>query len=92
MNDDNIRNREMQDDRNNIDPTDCMILNGLLKNLKTLNTLSEVKLFSQLFLLSSSANPANDDLIAELCLCINMVDDVPLLEYKPHFSVYFVFY
>ena len=28
LNDDNIRNRDMEDDENNTDPTNCMILDG----------------------------------------------------------------
>ena len=80
LNDDNIRNRDIEDDENNIDPTECMILDRPPKNFKTSNTSGEVELISQSFLLSPSVNPTNDDLIDELCLFIGMVDDVALLE------------
>lgn len=80
LNDDNIRNRDMEDDENNIDPTDCMILDGPPQNLKTSNTSSDVELISQSYILSPSVNPTNDDLIDELCLFISMVDDDALLE------------
>jgi hypothetical protein len=79
LNDDNIRNRDIEDDENNTDPTDCMILEGPPENLKPSNTSSEVEL-SQSFILSSSLHPTNDDLIDELCLFISMVDDDDLLE------------
>lgn len=80
LNDDNIRNRDMEDDENNIDPTDCMILDGPPQNLKTSNTSSDVELISQSYILSPCVNPTNDDLIDELCLFISMVDDDALLE------------
>ena len=80
LNDDNIRNRDMEDDENNIDPTDCMILDGPPQNLKTSNTSLDVELISQSYILSPSVNPTNDDLIDELCLFISMVDDDALLE------------
>ena len=80
LNDDNIRNRDMEDDENNIDPTDCMILDRPPQNLKTSNTSLDVELISQSYILSPSVNPTNDDLIDELCLFINMVDDDALLE------------
>lgn len=80
LNDDNIRNRDMEDDENNIDPTDCMILDGPPQNLKTSNTSSDVEFISQSYILSPSVNPTNDDLIDELCLFISMVDDDALLE------------
>jgi hypothetical protein len=34
MNDDDIRNQDLKDQETNIDPTDCMIVIGLLTNLK----------------------------------------------------------
>ncbi|KAE8815056.1 hypothetical protein D1007_07559 [Hordeum vulgare] len=80
LNDDNIRNRDMEDDENNIDPTDCMLLDGPPQNLKTSNTSSDVELISQSYILSPSVNPTNDDLIDELCLFISMVVDDALLE------------
>ena len=80
LNDDNIRNRDMEDDENNIDPTDCMILDGPPQNLKTSNTSLDVELISQSYILSPSVNPTNDDLIDELCLFISMIDDDALLE------------
>lgn len=80
LNDDNIRNRDMEDDENNIDPTDCMILDGPPQNLKTSNTSLDVELISQSYILSPCVNPTNDDLIDELCLFISMVDDDALLE------------
>ena len=80
LNDDNIRNRDMKDDEKNADPTDCMILDSPPENFKTLNTSSPVELISQSFILSSSINPTNNDLIDELCLFISMIDDDDLLE------------
>lgn len=80
LNDDNIRNRDMEDDEINIDPTDCMILDGRPHNLKTSNTSLDVELISQSYILSPCVNPTNDDLIDELCLFISMIDDDALLE------------
>ena len=80
LNDDNIRNRDMEDDEDNTDPTECMILDRPPENFKTSNTSGEVKLISRSFILSPSVNPTNGDLIDELCLFIGMVDDVALLE------------
>lgn len=67
LNDDDIRNRDIEDDEDNTDPTDCMILEGPPENLKPSSTSSEVELMSQSFILSPSLNPTNDDLIDELC-------------------------
>ena len=80
LNDDNIRNRDIEDDEDKTDPTDCMILETPPENLKPSNTSSQVELISQSFILSASLIPTNDDLIDELCLFIGMVDDVALLE------------
>ena len=80
LNDDNIRNRDMEDDDNNTNPTECMILDTPPENFKTSNTSTDVELISRSFILSLSVNPTNDDLIDELCLFISMVDDVALLE------------
>uniref|UniRef100_A0A8R7UEJ0 Uncharacterized protein n=1 Tax=Triticum urartu TaxID=4572 RepID=A0A8R7UEJ0_TRIUA len=80
LNDDNIRNRDMKEDDNNTDATECMILDRPPENFKTSNTSTEVELISRLFILLPSVNPTNDDLIDELCLFIGMVDDIALLE------------
>lgn len=80
LNDDDIRNRDFERDKNNTDPTDCMILDSPPKNFKKLNTILEDELISQSFILSPSIKPTNDDLIDELCVFIQTVDDVTLLE------------
>ena len=80
FNDDDIRNRDLDDDETNTDPTDCMIVERPPNKPKASNSSSQVELISQSFILSPFVTPTNDDLIDELCLFINMVDDVPLLE------------
>ena len=83
LNDDEIRNRNFDDDdddESKSDPTDCMIVEGPSKKLKTSNPPSQVELTSQSFLHLPSASLSNEDLIDELCSCISMVDDVSSLE------------
>ena len=81
LNDDNIRNRDCEnDDKTIIDPTECMILDSPPENFKRRNTTSKIELISQSFILSSFVKPTNDDLIDELCMFIDMIDDVTLLE------------
>ena len=82
LNDDEIRNRNFDDDddESKSDPTDCMIVDGPSKKLKTSNSSPQFELTSQPFLHLPSANLSNEDLIDELCLCISMVDDVSSLE------------
>ena len=80
FNDDDIRNRDLDDDETNTDSTDCMIVERPPNKPKASNSSSQVELISQSFILSPSVTPTNDDLIDELCLFISMVDDVPMLE------------
>ena len=82
FNDDDIRNRDLDDDETNTDPTDCMIVERPPNKPKASNSWSQVELtiMSQSFILSPFVTPTNDDLIDELCLFISMVDDIPLLE------------
>ena len=80
FNDDDIRNRDLDDDETNTDPTDCMIVERPPNKPKASNSSSQVEHMSQSFILSLFVTPTKDDLIDELCLFINMVDDVPLLE------------
>uniref|UniRef100_M8CGP4 Ubiquitin-like protease family profile domain-containing protein n=1 Tax=Aegilops tauschii TaxID=37682 RepID=M8CGP4_AEGTA len=80
FNDDDIRNRDLDDDETNTDPTDCMIVERPPNKPKASISSSQVELILQSFILSPSVTPTNDDLIDELCLFISMVDDVPMLE------------
>ncbi|KAM0837796.1 hypothetical protein ACQ4PT_061397 [Festuca glaucescens] len=81
LNDDNIRNRDLKDDEDHtFDPTDCVIVDGPPKNIKTSKLSSEIGFISQSLLLSPSVNPTDEDLIDELCLYISTVHDVPSLE------------
>ena len=80
FNDDDIRNRDLDDDETNTDPIDCMIVERPPNKLKASNSSSQVEHISQPFILSPIVTPTNDDLIDELCLFITMVDDVPMLE------------
>ena len=81
LNDDNIRNRDLKDDEEQIfDPTDCVIVDGPPKNIKTSKLASEIGFISQSLLHDPSANPTDQELIDELCLYISTVDDIPSLE------------
>ena len=80
FNDDDIRNRDLDDDEINTDPTDCMIVERPPNKPKASISSSQVELILQSFILSPSVTPTNDDLIDELCLFISMVHDVPMLE------------
>nr|XP_051190676.1 uncharacterized protein LOC127304002 [Lolium perenne] len=81
LNDDNIRNRDLKDDEEQtFDPTDCVIVDGPPKNIKTSKLASEIGFISQSLLLLPSANPTDQELIDELCLYISTVDDIPSLE------------
>lgn len=83
LNDDNIRNRDMEDDDDQrFDPMDCVIVDGPPKNIKITKLSSEIGFISQSLLQPPSANPnpTQEELIDELCLYINMIDDVPSLE------------
>jgi hypothetical protein len=81
LNDDNIRNRDLKDDEEQIfDPTDCVIVDGPPKNIKTSKLASEIGFISQSLLHVPSANPTDQELIDELCLYISTVDDIPSLE------------
>ena len=80
FNNDDIRNRDLDDDETNTDPTHCMIVERPPNKPKASNSSSQVELILRSFIISPFVTPTNDDLIDELCLFINMVDDVPLLE------------
>ena len=81
LNDDTVRNRDLEDDDDqNIDPSDCVILDGPPKNIETKKLSSEIGFISQSLLLSPSVKPTQQQLIDELCLYISTVDDVPSLE------------
>src|SRR4051794_15672007 len=81
LNDDTVRNRDLADDDNeNIDPNDCVILDGPPKIMKTSKLSSEIGFISQSLLRSPSIKPTQEELIDELCLYISTVDDVPSLE------------
>jgi hypothetical protein len=81
MNDDAIRNKVVEDDeKGNIDPTDCMIVDRPPKKSKISIKPSQVDLPAQSFLISPHINPTNDDLVDKLCMCISMADDVSSLE------------
>ena len=72
LNDDNIRNRDLETDDGNTDPMDFVIVVGPSKNIET----------SQSLVFSPSANPkrTQEDLIDDICLYISMTDDVLSLE------------
>jgi hypothetical protein len=81
MNDDVIRNKVIEDDeKDNIDPTDCMIVDRPPKKSKISIIPSQVDFAAQSLSISPHINPTNDDLIDKLCMCISMVDDVSSLE------------
>ena len=81
LNDDTVRNRDLEDDDDRkINPNDCVILDGPPKNIETKKLSSEIGFISQSLLLSPSVKPTQEQLIDELCLYINKVDDVPSLE------------
>ena len=106
LNDDDLRNKPVKDDKTNTDPDDCMIMDRPPKKLKKSNSSQKFELLSQPLVITSFVNPinpdlmkssedealseslvlspfvkpTNDDLIDDLCLFINMVDDVASLE------------
>lgn len=81
LNDDDIRNRDLKDDEDQtFDPTDCVIVDGPPKSIKTSKLASEIGFISQSLLLPPSANPTDEELIDELCLYISTIHDVPSLE------------
>jgi hypothetical protein len=81
LNDDNIRNRDLGDDEDDIDdPTECEIIARPPKKNKTSNTSSKNGIISQSLLPSPSTKPTGKDLVDELCLYISMVDDAHSLE------------
>jgi hypothetical protein len=81
LNDDDIRNRDLKDDEDQtFDPTDCVIVDGPPKSIKTSKLASEIGFISQSLLLSPSTNPTDEELIDELCLYISTIHDVPSLE------------
>ena len=83
LNDDTVRNQDLEDDDDQIiDPNDCVILDGIPKNIETKKLSSEIGFISQSLLMAPSANPkpTQKELIDELCLYITTVDDVPSLE------------
>jgi hypothetical protein len=71
LNDDDMRNQDLDVEESNLDPTDCMIVPRpsfvLLPSVDPTNTdsmePSEAKNLSQLFVLSPYVKPTNDDLI-----------------------------
>jgi hypothetical protein len=80
LNDDSIRNQDLKDDEGDTDPTALYDCGRPPKNIKPSNTSSKVEPISQSLFLSPFVNPTYNDLIDELCIYINMVDDVFLLE------------
>ena len=63
MNDDDVRNRNLEFEEINIDPTDCTIVDCPLKKSKTSTSSFEDGLLSQSLVISPSVNPTNTDLI-----------------------------
>jgi hypothetical protein len=57
-----IRNQDLENEKDNTNPTDYMIVDVPPNNLKTSNTSSQVDLISQPFLISPFRNPRGDDL------------------------------
>ena len=93
LNNDDPRNQPVKDDETNTDPDDCVILDRPPKKLTKSNSppyvnptnpdlmeSSEDETLSESSVLSPFVKPTNDDLIDDLCLFINMVDDVASLE------------
>ena len=66
MNDDDVRNRNLEFEEINIDPTDCMIVDHPLKKSKTSDSSFEVGHVSQYLIISPSVSPTNIDLIESL--------------------------
>ena len=63
MNDDDVRNHNLEFEEINIDPTDCTIVDCPLKKSKTSTSSFEDGLLSQSLVISPSVNPTNTDLI-----------------------------
>ena len=66
MNDDELRNRNLEFEEINIDPADCMIVDRPLKKSKTSDSSFEVGHLSQSLINSPSVSPTNTDLIESL--------------------------
>jgi hypothetical protein len=80
LNDDNIRNQDIENDDSNTDPQIVWLWMDPLRIWKHRTTHQNLSsYYGHFFRPSASPKPTDEDLIDELCLYINMVD-IPSLE------------